>query len=58
VRRGSLALVANLAETAQEVPLDGAGTADVVLAWDPEGTRVSTYGVHLPARASAVVRLA
>jgi len=58
VRRGSLALVANLAGAPQEVPLDGGRTAaDVLLAWDPEATRVSASGVRLPARASAVVRL-
>ncbi|TNM64655.1 malto-oligosyltrehalose trehalohydrolase [Streptomyces sp. NP160] len=65
-RRGSLALVANLAQHEQAVPLSGAlddddARAEVVLAWDAAATEVtggpSGTAVRLPARASAVVRL-
>lgn len=65
-RRGSLALVANLAAHEQVVPLagaldDGDARAEVVLAWDAATTEVSAgssgTAVRLPARASAVVRL-
>ncbi|MGQ7297709.1 malto-oligosyltrehalose trehalohydrolase [Quadrisphaera sp. KR29] len=63
-RRGSLALVANLAQHELEVPLAGVldggddARAEVVLAWDAAATQVRGASVRLPSRASAVVRVA
>jgi maltooligosyltrehalose trehalohydrolase len=54
--RGAYAVVANLADIAQEVPLGGA-VADVLLAWDDVGTEPRHHAVRMPAASVAVLRL-
>jgi maltooligosyltrehalose trehalohydrolase len=71
MRRGTLHTVVNLAASSRwHVPLRGvADTApgsegsegravEVVLAWDPERTKVQRDGLHLPPQSVAVVRVA
>ena len=55
--RPAYAVVANLADAAQAVPVHGAGSAEVLLAWDDVGTRVEPDAVRVPAHSVAVLRL-
>ena len=55
--RPAYAVVANLADVSQEVPLGGAGTPEVLLAWDDVGTRVHDDVARMPAHSAAVLRL-
>jgi maltooligosyltrehalose trehalohydrolase len=52
----SYAVAANLADLAQEVPLD-VPPVEVLLAWDDVGTRALDGAVRLPAHSVAVLRL-
>ena len=54
--RPGYAVVANLADVAQEVPLGTAAT-DVLLAWDDVGTELRRDAVRVPAASVAVLRL-
>ena len=55
-RRGTLRTVVNLARSNRwHVPL-GVEGAEVLLAWEPERTKVQRDGIHLPPRSAAVVR--
>jgi len=57
VKRGELRTVVNLATSARwQVPL-GTQDAEVLLAWDPERTKVQRDGLHLPPASAAVVRV-
>jgi maltooligosyltrehalose trehalohydrolase len=51
------AVVVNLGDDAQEVPVGGGGPAGLLLAWDPAGTTVLEAAVRLPGRSVAVVRV-
>ena len=56
LRRGALLVVANFAPTARwSVPLPPEAE-ELVLAWDPEQTRLQRGGIHLPPQSVAVVR--
>ena len=55
MRRGDLRTVVNLAESRWTVPLD-AEPGEVVLAWEPDQTKLKPQAVHLPPRTAAVVR--
>ncbi|QGN56871.1 malto-oligosyltrehalose trehalohydrolase [Nostocoides sp. HKS02] len=60
VRRGTLHTVVNLAPSARwHVPLavEGADSAEVLLAWEPDQTKVKHDGLHLPPQSVAVVRV-
>ena len=54
--RGALRTVVNFSDRQQTVPVGGPA-ADVVLAWDPEGTREVGGDLQLPGHGAAVVRL-
>jgi maltooligosyltrehalose trehalohydrolase len=54
--RDAYAVVANLADVAQDVPLGSAG-AEVLLAWDDVGTERRRDAVRVPAASAAVLRL-
>ncbi len=56
VRRGAFRIVLNLAASRWTVPLDGEPES-VVLAWEPDQTRLRGHGVHLPPFTAAVVRM-
>ena len=56
VRRGAFRIVVNLAESRWTVPLD-AEPESVVLAWEPDQTRLLGQLVHLPPFTVAVVRM-
>jgi maltooligosyltrehalose trehalohydrolase len=56
VRRGAFRIVLNLAASRWTVPLDDEPES-VVLAWEPEQTRLRGAGVHLPPFTAAVVRM-
>jgi maltooligosyltrehalose trehalohydrolase len=56
MRRGALATVANLADDTQVVPV-AAGTAQVLLAWEPAATSLTDGGLRLPGHSAAVVRV-
>jgi maltooligosyltrehalose trehalohydrolase len=56
MRRGSVATVVNLTHSRWTVPLDGT-PREVLLAWDPEQTKIRPNGLHLPPGTAAVVRL-
>ena len=53
--RQAHAVVVNLADVSQEVPLDGAASAEVRLAWDDVGTELRGGGVRMPAQSVAVL---
>ena len=53
--RAAHAVVANLSPRPTAVPVDGA--AELLLAWQPDGTRLLGDAVHLPPESAAVVRL-
>ena len=50
------AVVVNLGDDAQDVPVGGGGRVDLLLAWEPAGTAVLDAAVRLPGRSVAVVR--
>ena len=52
--RTAPAVVLNLADDPADVPLPRSG-GRVALAWDPEGTTVTTDAVRLPGGSAAVV---
>ena len=54
--RAAYAVVANLADVAQDLPLGGAA-AEVLLAWDDVGTELRRDAVRVPASSGAVLRL-
>jgi maltooligosyltrehalose trehalohydrolase len=55
--RGRFRVVANLAAEPATIPLPGLqDSCDVVLAWDPEGTRHTNESVTLPGHSVALVR--
>ncbi len=54
--RSAYAVVANLAERPQDVPVPG-GPGTLLLAWDPDATAVGAETVTLPAGAAAVLTL-
>ena len=56
VRRGRLRTVVNLSQSRWTVPLDAPPT-EVLLAWEPEQTRVQRQQLHLPPFTAAVVRV-
>jgi maltooligosyltrehalose trehalohydrolase len=57
--RGRFRVVANLAAEPATIPLPGLqDSCDVVLAWDPEGTRHTNESVTLPGHSVALLRLA
>jgi hypothetical protein len=55
--RGRYRTVVNLGDAERSVPLgeDGAAACSVLLAWDPDGTRVAGGTLALPARSAAVL---
>ena len=54
--RAAYAVVANLADIAQDLPLGGPA-AEVLLAWDDVGTELRRDAVRVPAASVAVLRL-
>ena len=54
----AFAVVVNLADRAQDVPLGDRTPAALLLAWDEGGTQVSDHGIRMPAASAAVVSLA
>ncbi|NYG07995.1 maltooligosyltrehalose trehalohydrolase [Phycicoccus badiiscoriae] len=56
MHRGAFRIVANLGASRWTVPLDGE-PGQVVLAWEPEQTRLRGDGVHLPPFTAAVVHM-